>query len=61
MNPELKDPINAAGTAIAIIGGILMFCLLLFDKGSDAIPIIGFILWAIGVLILAIHSRNKKE
>ena len=60
MNPELKDPINAAGAALAIIGGVLMFCLLVFDHTPTVIPIMGFILWGIGVLILAIHSRNKQ-
>ena len=60
MNPELKDPINAAGAALAIIGGVLMFCVLVLDHVPPWVTITGFILWGIGVLILAIHSRNKR-
>lgn len=59
MNPELKDPINAAGAILAVIGGCMMFAVLLFTNVLDAIPIIGFILWAIGIAILAIHTRHK--
>lgn len=59
MNPELKDPVNAAGAALAIIGGCMMFFLLV-DHTPPLIPIIGFVLWAIGILILAIHTREKK-
>lgn len=60
MNPELKDPINAAGAALAIIGGVMMFCLLVNDQTPDAIPVIGFILWAIGITILIIHDKRKR-
>ena len=58
MNQELKDPINTAGAALAAIGGIMILCLLF--SVPDWIPITGIILWAAGVLILAIHSRKDK-
>ena len=61
MNPELKDPINAAGVILAIIGGALMFAVLILDHAPAWSTITGLIVWGIGILILAIHSRTKRS
>lgn len=61
MNPELKDPVNATGTALAIIGGCMIFSLLVYEQTPEAIPIIGFILWVIGMIILFVYKRKDKD
>ena len=61
MNPELKDPVNVAGVALAIIGAALMFSVLILDHMPAWSSITGFIVWGIGALILIIHSRNKHS
>lgn len=58
MNPKLKDPITAAGAALAIIGGVMMLALLF--SVPDAIPITGIILWAIGIGILITRSKQNN-
>ena len=60
MNPKLKDPITAAGAALAIIGGVMMLALLF--SVPDAIPITGIILWVIviGILITRSKKNNRK-
>ena len=60
MNPKLKDPITAAGAALAIIGGVMMLALLF--SVPDAIPITGIILWVIviGILITRSTKNNRK-
>ncbi len=57
MKPELKDPVNVAGAAFAVVGSIMMFSILF--EAPEVIAFIGLILWAIGILILAIHSHSK--
>ena len=59
MNPELRHPANAAGAALAIIGGVMMLALLF--SVPDTIPITGIILWAIGIGLLVIHAAALKR
>ena len=58
MNPNLKDPVNAVGTILAIVGGIGMMCILF--SVPDWIPISGIILWVAGIILLITRSTVKK-
>ena len=58
LNPELRDPVNAIGTALCIIGAVLMFSLLVTDRTPEPIPVIGFVLWAVGIGILFRHGKK---
>ena len=58
MNPDLKDPVNAVGTMLAIVGGIGMMGLLF--SVPDWIQISGIILWVAGIILLITHSTVKR-
>lgn len=55
MNPELKNPWKAAGTALAIIGGIMMLSMILYNV-KTWITLLGFILWLAGIVILIVKG-----
>lgn len=61
MNPKLKDPVNIIGVLLTGIGGVMMFMLIVKPMTPEWIPITGFILWAVGIAVLAIHSRNDRN
>ena len=58
LNPELRDPVNAIGTALCIIGAVLIFSVLINDQVPDLLPIIGILLWAVGIGILFRHGKK---
>ena len=60
MNPELKDPVNAAGVALAVIGAALMFSVLILDHVPAWTTVTGLTIWGAGVIVLAIHARRKR-
>ena len=59
--PELKDPVNAVGAILASIGGLGLFTI--FCDAPEWLVIAALILWAIGICILFLHTRNtgKKQ
>ena len=59
INPELHDPINAAGAAAAVIGGLATLGLLF--GVPDWIIILSLLLWVIGIGILAYHSNHRDK
>ena len=59
MNTKLKTPANAIVAALAVIGGIMMLSFLVCS-GPDRIPVVGFILWTVGIAVLAIYTGRKK-
>jgi hypothetical protein len=59
MNPELRDPVNAIGATLSVIGGVLMFTILF--EYPERLMYTGLVLWAIGICILVIHSAHKKN
>lgn len=59
MNPELKNPMYAAGTILAGVGGLMMMTILL--GLPDWVCIAGFILWAIGIAILIVYEKRKAN
>ena len=57
--PELKDKVNAFGAALAGIGGLGLFGIIIGFPTWTAI--VSFILWASGMGILIYHSRNGDD
>ena len=55
VRPELHDPVNAAGFGISVTGCLILLASLVYDI-ANWIYILAFILWAIGIVILWLHS-----
>ena len=58
MSDKLRDPVNVIGILLVTAGAVGVFSI--FYSVPDSIPVIGFILYLAGIIILIIRNRHRE-